>query len=311
MRLAKHALGIIGIVSVALGLSAPASAADKVSLQLIWDHQFQFAGFYAANWNGYYAEAGIEVEIRSGIAADGSIVQTVPEVSSGRADFGLSGANLLVARDKGVPLVVLAAIFQQSPTAFYAKEEAGLRSPADMTRLRVASSAGGVTEVELRSMLRSEGIDPSSVHLYPQEPGLRHLKEGRVDVVPGYTLATPWVGRQLGLKLTSLRPSAYGVDFYGDTLFAHQRLLAYSRMQPLDSQSTDLNKLISEIRTLLDPVVGSSISVELALADDLAAALIDAARMEAAILNMAGNARDAPVLHRADPGRFVDRVNLL
>ncbi len=72
-----------------------------------------------------------------------------------------------------------------------------------------------------------------------------------------------------------------------------QRLLAYSRMQPLDPRSTDLNKLISETRELLDPIVEGSVSMELALADDLATVLIDAARMEAVIMTLAGNARDA------------------
>ena len=74
-------------------------------------------------------------------------------------------------------------------------------------------------------MLRLEGLDPEGVVPYPHEPALRHLAEGRVDVSPGFTLATPWEGCKLGLDLVSLRPSAYGVDFYGDTLVTHQNLI--------------------------------------------------------------------------------------
>jgi PAS domain S-box-containing protein len=72
-----------------------------------------------------------------------------------------------------------------------------------------------------------------------------------------------------------------------------QRLLAYSRLQPLAPRSSDLNKLISEASALLDPLVGGSVGIKFALAEDLAPVLIDSARMEAVILNLAGNARDA------------------
>ena len=48
-----------------LAMILPALAAEKVVLQLRWNHQFQFAGYYAALWQGYYANAGLDVDIRS------------------------------------------------------------------------------------------------------------------------------------------------------------------------------------------------------------------------------------------------------
>lgn len=214
------------IVSLAF-LLAPnlTRAQDKVVLQLIWEHQFQFAGFYAADWQGYYRDAGIEVEVRTAVTPEGKIIQGLPEVAQRRADFTIGGANILVRRDKGDDLVVLAVLFQRSPIAFYARRETGLGSPGDLYRLRVARSVDGLTDVELQSMLRLEGLDPDALTSYPHEPGLRHLMERRVDVMPGYTLATPWQARQLGLDVVSLDPATYGVDFYGDTLVTSQRLI--------------------------------------------------------------------------------------
>ncbi len=57
----------------------PTSAEElkKVSLQLRWDSQFQFAGYYAAKWQGYYADAGLDVDIRSAITPDGKILGAV------------------------------------------------------------------------------------------------------------------------------------------------------------------------------------------------------------------------------------------
>lgn len=212
------------VAATAFLFAANAQAREKVTLQLLWDHQFQFAGFYAAQWLGYYEEAGLEVDIRPGVTPDRKVVGGLNAVRDGRADFGLGGGNILVARDQGAPLVILAPIFQQSAVRVYAKAGTNLYSPADLLDLRVARKPGGVGDAELQSMLRAEGLDPDRMPAYPQEPGLRHLAEGRVDAAMGYSLASPWVGRNLGLDLISLRPSAYGVDFYGDTLFTRRDL---------------------------------------------------------------------------------------
>jgi len=220
-------LGYVLTVTAGLLLIWPGAvwAAEKVSLPLVWDHQVRFAGFYAAARQGDYAEAGLEADIRSGIRPDGAIVDALEEVTEGRADFGIGAANLLVTHEEGEPVVVLAALFQRSSVGFLAKREIGATSPADLLRLGVARNIGSFTDVEFQAMSRAEGIDPSLLQPFPLEAGLRHLIAGHVDVIPGYTLATPWLGRQHGLELTVLRPAAYGVDFYGDTLFAHGRLI--------------------------------------------------------------------------------------
>ncbi len=203
-------------------LMGHAVAAEKVALQLRWDHQSQFAGYYAAQWQGYYAEAGFEVEIRSAIKPDGTILSATQEVGNGHADFGVGAADILTARDQGIPLVILASIFQQSAAEFYAKEGT-LQSPVDLLNLRVARIQNDLIDVELQAMLRSEGIDPNQVTPYPHEPGIDHLMAGRVDVIPGYQITLPYVFRQQGIPFTTLRPINYGIDFYGDSLFTHTR----------------------------------------------------------------------------------------
>jgi len=217
------------VIALAAGLLclllSPAWAREKVSLQLRWDHQFQFAGYYAALWQGYYAAAGLEVEIRSALAPDGRVLSATDEVARGRADFGLGAADILTARDRGEPLVVLASIFQQSAVAFYASKETWLSSPADMIGLRVGRRANDLLDVEMQAMLRAEGIDPGLIRCQTIEPGMTALAEGRVDVSPGYTITSPYLLKRLGVEATSLRPAAYGIDFYGDSLFTSQALL--------------------------------------------------------------------------------------
>jgi NitT/TauT family transport system substrate-binding protein len=46
--------------------AAQAAAADKVTLQLKWVTQAQFAGYYVAQDQGFYADEGLDVEIKPG-----------------------------------------------------------------------------------------------------------------------------------------------------------------------------------------------------------------------------------------------------
>lgn len=220
------AVFIVALATWTIGLgAAPVKAAERVVLQLRWDHQFQFAGYYAALWQGFYEQAGLDVVIRSAFEPAGKYQSVTREVAEGRAQFGTGAMDILSARDKGLPLVVVASVFQQSPVAFYAKAGTGLTSLSDLTRLRVAvKDPNGIANVELQAMLKAEGIDPALVKLQKTQGklGLFDLAEGRADVVSGFTISAGWIARQLGIDITNLAPATYGVDFYGSAIFSNQ-----------------------------------------------------------------------------------------
>jgi PAS domain S-box-containing protein len=76
-------------------------------------------------------------------------------------------------------------------------------------------------------------------------------------------------------------------------VFLTQRLLAFSRQQPLDPKPVDVNRLVTEMSDLLRRTIGEQISVEVVLSGGLWRASVDANQLEVAILNLAVNARDA------------------
>ena len=216
-----------------LACALPAAAKDKVVLQLRWEHQYQFAGYYAALWQGYYAEAGLDVEIRPGVTPDRKFLNAVEEVNAGRADFGIGAADVLVARDRGAPLVIASSIFQQSSVAIFSREGSQVGSPADLTRMRMRRIPNDLTDVELQAMLLAEGLAPESIPLFEQGGwegrSTELLHKGTIDAYSGYTLSALWRANQLGMSLSVMRPSTYGIDFYGDALFTTERL---ARRQP-------------------------------------------------------------------------------
>ena len=99
---------ILAGIALLLLLSAPQAVLGddaipqrSVVLQLRWDHQFQFAGYYTALWEGYFAEEGLDVEIRSAFHPDCKLCEATKEVAGRRADFGVGAGDILLARSQG------------------------------------------------------------------------------------------------------------------------------------------------------------------------------------------------------------------
>ena len=84
---------------------------ESVSVILGWLAEPSRGGLFAAEQQGYFAEAGLDVELNAG--TDISAVQLV---GAGRAEFGIGDADeLLSAREEGVPVVALVTTFQTNP----------------------------------------------------------------------------------------------------------------------------------------------------------------------------------------------------
>src|SRR3989344_1272101 len=98
----------------------------KVTVQLKWVHQAQFAGIYVAKERGLYEEEGLDVTIDHG----GPNAPPLPPVLSNRAEFGVAGADdVLVAVSEGKSVRAIAAIYQESPVVYFALKESGIETP--------------------------------------------------------------------------------------------------------------------------------------------------------------------------------------
>ena len=99
------------LMFASLGSAKPAATMDKVTLQLKWVPQAQFAGYYAAASKGYYKQFGLDVTLKPG----GPDITPEQVVASGQAQFGLDWLpSLLATRDKGGDLVNIAQVFTRS-----------------------------------------------------------------------------------------------------------------------------------------------------------------------------------------------------
>ena len=235
----KHIFKIIifiNILSILLGTSCqevfaftknPTKQDDlqKLVLQLRWNHQFQFAGYYVADWNGYYKEEGLDVDIRSAFTPKGEILNATKEVSEGRADFGIGAVDVLIAENKGTNMSIIASVFQRSAVEFYMKESTPFYSIFDFTKLNTARRKNDLLDVELQAMLISEGIKPDNSKMIPYNYDFTEndLITNKFDIIPGYLGTISYLAEKKHLPLRVIKPIDYGIDFYGDSLFAKRK----------------------------------------------------------------------------------------
>jgi NitT/TauT family transport system substrate-binding protein len=157
------ALVLAGAVWAAAGAGAsPAQQAKasktKVTLQLKWVTQAQFAGYYAAKAKGYYDQAGLDVKLKVG----GPDIIPEQVVAGGGAEFGLDWLpSLLSARDKGTKLVNIAQVFSKSGMTQLTWKDSGINTIAKMRGKKVGNWLGG-NEFELFAALTRAGMNPSA-----------------------------------------------------------------------------------------------------------------------------------------------------
>ncbi|WP_372882781.1 EAL domain-containing protein [Psychromonas sp.] len=198
-------------------------------MQLKWEHEFQFAGYYAAKWQGFYADAGLDVDIRSAITPDKSILSPSEELSKGNAQFAIGGLDILISKDKGADPVILASIFQRSPVAVFAPQQTDISDLTKLAKLRIAASGLDFTQTEITALLRSHGYDLTKINFVDQPATLDTLINDKADAIVTYDISAQFSAKERNIKLNRLHPADFGLQFYGDSLYTSYN---YAQMHP-------------------------------------------------------------------------------
>lgn len=195
-----------------------ATTLKNVRLQLKWKHQFQFAGYYAAIEKGFYKDAGLNVEIIEAQANE----TPFDAVSNGKAEFGTSTTDILVARSNGMKPVVLATIFQHSPHIVITMKKSEIHYVHDLVGKKIAAEPGAA---DLYAFLLSEGVKLDRFSIEELDFSMDKFLSGEVDAITAYSTDELYPLRQAGYELNILWPSSSGIDFYGDLLFTNEAMI--------------------------------------------------------------------------------------
>jgi ABC-type nitrate/sulfonate/bicarbonate transport system substrate-binding protein len=226
----SRVMAVIAMLAAMMAVAPAANAEDKLVLQLHGPAQFEFAGYYAALWQGFYRDAGLTVEIKPGPGRGETPIDPVREVTEGRAQFATGTAELVIRAAQGLPLLLLAPIFQESGAAVYYRADAEFGSPGALAKAKLGRlPASDILDIELVTALKAEGLDPGKLRSVPLSPGspgqtVAALADRSVDATIGSAWEVPFLARDKGVALKSFNPADYRVEFYGDTLFTLRRL---------------------------------------------------------------------------------------
>jgi NitT/TauT family transport system substrate-binding protein len=164
--------------------SGDCTTPDPVKLQLQWFIQAQFAGYFAAQEKGFYADQCLDVTIVEG----GVDIVPQQQLADGAVDFALAWVpKALASREAGANIVDIAQVFQRSGTLQVSFKNAGITTPADFAGKTIGNWGFG-NEYEIFAALAKEGLDPAKdVSLVQQQFDMLGLLSGDIDAAEAMT----------------------------------------------------------------------------------------------------------------------------
>ena len=192
-------------IALALGIAAgTAHAADKVTLQLKWVTQAQFAGYYVALDKGFYKDAGLDVTIKAG----GPDIAPAQVIAGGGADVVLDWMpSALASREKGLSLVNIAQPFKSSGMMLTCRKESGIKAPEDFRGKTLGVWFYG-NEYPFLSWMSSLGIptdgSDNGVTVLKQGFNVDPILQGQADCVSTMTYNEYWQIIDAGLSADDL-----------------------------------------------------------------------------------------------------------
>ena len=204
---------LLWFVSAGLYPAVAGAADGTVTLQLKWLHGFQFAGYYAALEKGFYRDAGLNVIIRE--HEEGR--SPIEVMLDGDAQYGITGADIVLHRAIGDPVVAMATIFQHSAYAFLVRADSGIEKIEDFAGKRVMLNPGR-QDAALHAALRRAGLHAGDYVRLQTSYDIQSLVNKETDVFNAYVTDQGFELREAGVDERYILPKQYGVDFYGDIL---------------------------------------------------------------------------------------------
>jgi NitT/TauT family transport system substrate-binding protein len=227
MRHRAWLLAPLLLVLAACGTTATATdhGLTKVTITLNWYPYGEHAPFYYGVRQGIFAKHGIDLTIQAGQGSG----KTVQAVGGNKTDFGWADTpSLMAGVANGLPVRSVGVFLQDTPASveFFASEN--IKSPKDLKGKTIATTAGDALTATFPAFLRAEGMSTGDVTLQNVDAAgkIASVISGRADALLGFFHDQgPTVANKTGKKVSYLRFSDYGLNYYSTGLIANTSLI--------------------------------------------------------------------------------------
>ena len=201
-----------------VSLHHPVHADDRLRVQLLWEHQSQFAGFYVADARRHFESAGLDVELIEG----GPGINPIKALQSGKADVAVSWlSNAWQHNSYDKPVVNVAQLLSDSSLTVLCRISAGVVVPDDIKGKKIGYWGLGDDQI-VKAMLRRLNIPIDSVELVRQKSNGRDLISGELPCVTSMTYNEYWKVIEAGVPTSDLvmvNPESFGIPNIEDGLY--------------------------------------------------------------------------------------------
>lgn len=223
----RQFLGLVAAGAATPLISRFAHAATPLALQAAWINDAEFAGYFVAIDNGYYAEEGLELTYLSG----GPDVIPESSIITGKADIALTTPDTTIKAiaEQGAKFKIIGTQYQKNPIGIVSLESNPINSPQDLVGKTLAVPPVNVISVE--AMLKLNNIDRSKVNIVPYSYDPTPLIKGEIDASLDFTTNVPYSIKLQGVEATSFLLYDFGYTTFNDTVVVTEETLAGKRKE--------------------------------------------------------------------------------
>ena len=209
-------------------LGAAAQEPTEIDFVLNWIAGGDHAPYYYALQEGWYEEAGIDLNIEQGKGSAGAAQRTgIGQTDIGLADLGTA----LIAKGKGAEFTAVMNIYANSPQGLYWLKSSGIESVEDFPGRKIGNPPSDAARAMWPALAQAVGIDPDSVTWVNVQPNakLAGLKSGAFEVTSSFYNIHHIFERELGDDMGFFAWKDYGVNPYGNSIIVNDGVLAEDR----------------------------------------------------------------------------------
>jgi NitT/TauT family transport system substrate-binding protein len=214
---------LAALAALAAILALPTARADEKFVYLTnWFAEAEHGGFYQALATGLYRKYGLDVQIRMG----GPQVNILQLLAAGQADciMGSNDLQVVLARQSGVPIVTVAAMFQKDPEVLIAHDDVNTLEDMKSRTILISSASHQGTWPWLKA--RYGFVDAQA---RPYTFNVQPFVADRKLVQEGYVTSEPYALQKAGVKIHTFLLSDYGYPAYSTTIACMQNTLVQRR----------------------------------------------------------------------------------